>query len=426
MTIKEQFASKVLEQINEKYNSYLRIVNKEGTCAAFIKKEIINQMWGVSVNEKYRKDKDKVITYPVTYLNHNVWFVYGPDTWREPTRFIRHNCTAGPLGQNEKYQGDLLRKIYSDKGISVQEIVDAIYRDHSNFWLHESDERVKGDPHHYVDEIHVIDKYFSSGDWKCSEFAIKTGDKMLKELEEFIPYRWKEKGPFLLGSEYTYYLNMDRSKIDKKDNPKTCFDLEYKYDGEKFNAFKMSIDEFKLKLLNILGKDEDSKDMFESLKINVNDISLVDLARMDINYIPWYTLCSMAGVEDCGYDFSFENNEAEYIGITKNGVPFIYGWAGGDWENPVGIILYWNDNKLNYFIPLWGNTIRTDTLKAIGNDYEGEINGVSDTDYVINQLAPWMKGVYDKDELDEMIYHVPIEPNREAIIDAFSKAVNPV
>ena len=33
MTTQEKFAEKLLQHIKEKHNSYLRIVNKEGTCA---------------------------------------------------------------------------------------------------------------------------------------------------------------------------------------------------------------------------------------------------------------------------------------------------------------------------------------------------------------------------------------------------------
>ena len=119
------------------------------------------------------------------------------------------------------------------------------------------------------------------------------------------------------------------------------------------------------------------------------------------------------------------NNEIEEIGITESGVPYLYGLACGDWEFPVGIVLYWDGSKLNYHIPLWGNTIRKDTLKAIGNDYDGEENGISDDEYVMNNLAPWINKVYNKDEIEKFMQFIQISPNKKAIIEAFSKAIKP-
>lgn len=403
---REKFADKLIEHIKEKYNSYMRIENSEGTCAAFVKKETLNQMWGISPNKNTENIQDHNITYPVTYTTYDIYFVIGPDSWREPSEFIKHNSTSGPLGSLAKLW-HLWEKFYVT-GITADEIIKELYKSNNNYW--------HTDPN--GNSIHVIDEYFSTGDWKVREFPIEKGNEMIKDLKSFVPYGWKESGPFMNANRYTYYINMDKSKIDKKDNPKTCFDLEYKYIGPKFNASKMSIEQFKEKLLITLQSLDST--MFDSLEIDKQKMSLVELASSKIKYVPWYTLCNIAGVDHSQYEFSFENAEAEKLGITDNGVPYLYGWAGGDWENPVGIILYWSENKLNYYIPLWGNTIRRDTLKALGNDYE------SDTDYIINDLAPWMKNVYTPEELDELVCNTPIYPNREAIIDSFSKAVNPV
>ena len=406
MTTQEKFAEKLLQHIKEKHNSYFRIVNKEGTCAAFIKKYLRTQMWGKRSNDDHRDD---AITYPVTYCDYNVWFAIGDDTWREPNKLIKHNCSSGPMHIYDKSVGDIWKKFYID-GITIEEIVKAI--DCSSYRLNYSYSN-KGD--------HVIDLYFTNDKWKISEFPIEKGDEMIKELESFVPYNWKENGPFK-DNGYEYYINMDKALLKKKDNALTCFDLEYNYTGEVTYVPKISIEEFRSILISKYNVNEyfDVKSGFDVSKLPVGKSAIIDGHGFD-----WYELCYKAGVEDSKYDFSFENNEIEEIGITESGVPYLYGLACGDWEFPVGIVLYWDGSKLNYHIPLWGNTIRKDTLKAIGNDYDGEENGISDDEYVMNNLAPWINKVYNKDEIEKFMQFIQISPNKKAIIESFSKAIKP-
>ncbi|MDB5036981.1 MAG: hypothetical protein JWQ35_509 [Bacteriovoracaceae bacterium] len=46
--------------------------------------------------------------------------------------------------------------------------------------------------------------------------------------------------------------------------------------------------------------------------------------------------------------------------------------AGGDWENPVFFIIYWDGKALRGYIPTKGNLWNTDTKQAYGNDEESD------------------------------------------------------
>lgn len=42
--------------------------------------------------------------------------------------------------------------------------------------------------------------------------------------------------------------------------------------------------------------------------------------------------------------------------------------AGGDWETPVYMILYWDGREIRGYIPEEGNTFKASTRMAYGND----------------------------------------------------------
>ena len=62
----------------------------------------------------------------------------------------------------------------------------------------------------------------------------------------------------------------------------------------------------------------------------------------------------------CGYHT--EGNGFTYYGMS----------AGGDWENPVFFLVYWDGKKLRGYVPTEGNLWNTTTKMAYGNDEDAD------------------------------------------------------
>ena len=63
----------------------------------------------------------------------------------------------------------------------------------------------------------------------------------------------------------------------------------------------------------------------------------------------------------------------DYIGdvhTTKSGVPYILGYFGGDWEEPILFMIYWDGKEFRGYIPKHGNCYNRDLNQAFGNDDE--------------------------------------------------------
>lgn len=55
-----------------------------------------------------------------------------------------------------------------------------------------------------------------------------------------------------------------------------------------------------------------------------------------------------------------------------NGFTFYGQMAGGDWENPIFFLIYWDGKQLRGYIPEKGNTWNTITKQAMGNDTDAD------------------------------------------------------
>ena len=65
----------------------------------------------------------------------------------------------------------------------------------------------------------------------------------------------------------------------------------------------------------------------------------------------------------------------DYIGdirTTKSGIPYILGDFGGDWEEPILFIVYWDGKEFRGYIPEHGNCYNRDLNQAFGNDEEAD------------------------------------------------------
>ena len=72
------------------------------------------------------------------------------------------------------------------------------------------------------------------------------------------------------------------------------------------------------------------------------------------------------------YEFK-ENHHLDFpLGykLLDNDVPVLFGYAGGDWEFPVGFCLYWDGKNIRAYVPTDGNTYNLEHKSAYGNNYE--------------------------------------------------------
>ncbi len=84
--------------------------------------------------------------------------------------------------------------------------------------------------------------------------------------------------------------------------------------------------------------------------------------------------------EDEESDWNKDDGNGNPLGykFLKNGLPVLYGWAGGDWEWPVSFILYWDGRKIRGYIPEEGNTFDKKWRTAWGS--QGEAGCQEDID----------------------------------------------
>ena len=68
----------------------------------------------------------------------------------------------------------------------------------------------------------------------------------------------------------------------------------------------------------------------------------------------------------------------QFLGYNtlSNGLSFLGMLAGGDWEQPVHFIIYWDGKKLRAYIPKKGNYWNTDTKQAYGNNEQADSDNI--------------------------------------------------
>ena len=78
---------------------------------------------------------------------------------------------------------------------------------------------------------------------------------------------------------------------------------------------------------------------------------------------------------DSEIEFSRENIEIEDFYMTNDGVPFILLCAGGDWEMPLALALYFDGTDFRGYIPNDGNVFNKALKTAFGNDDSDDAEG---------------------------------------------------
>lgn len=119
------------------------------------------------------------------------------------------------------------------------------------------------------------------------------------------------------------------------------------------NFVKISLNELKKRIKDALDKgDGDYRRLTSTVEKDLGKIRF-DTENMDTN----------------------GSRDKDFLGFhtLPNGMPFLGVYAGGDWENPVFFIIYWDGSKLRGYIPEDGNLYNTDTKQAYGNDEEADL-----------------------------------------------------
>ena len=122
-------------------------------------------------------------------------------------------------------------------------------------------------------------------------------------------------------------------------------------------------------------------------------------------------------LKDCEkIDFSFENVMPATMHTTDSGVDFLSFLAGGDWEIPLLVILYWDGKKYRGYIPIKGNVINLKTKSAFGNyDEEDEeyIKEYYGKEIEMDEIEPDINSCFeDFEQRVEVINDIPIKINK--------------
>ena len=90
--------------------------------------------------------------------------------------------------------------------------------------------------------------------------------------------------------------------------------------------------------------------------------------------------------------FDFENCESIGEIRSTNGISYLIGYAGGDWESPVLFFVYWDGKKLRAYIPIHGNAVNRKTNSAFSQSEE-------DKDFLRTQNIP-------EEEIDKAVSNI--------------------
>jgi hypothetical protein len=83
--------------------------------------------------------------------------------------------------------------------------------------------------------------------------------------------------------------------------------------------------------------------------------------------------------ENFDYEHSKQLLGTDLVGLQEwdNGLTFLGIVAGGDWENALFFIVYWDGSRLRGYVPTDGNPWNTKTMKAYGNDQDDQETDVA-------------------------------------------------
>lgn len=113
----------------------------------------------------------------------------------------------------------------------------------------------------------------------------------------------------------------------------------------------ISLDELKAKVEPLVESDEFPYELPSQIE---KDLSKVNFDFENTNFIDGYE----------GYPCGWE--------VLPNGLPVLFVNAGGDWEQPICFILYWDGKKIRGYIPEDGNIFNKEQRCAYGSEDNDE------------------------------------------------------
>jgi len=150
--------------------------------------------------------------------------------------------------------------------------------------------------------------------------------------------------------------------------------------------------------------------LFTPIKINELQQKIQIAAKFhedyepDKNFTEYRTLTYQIEKDLSKVEFDCENfectkqdhcPEAGY-GVTSHGLAYLCCFAGGDWEQPIYFIIYWDGNKLRGYIPEKGNPWNKKTNVAFGNDEEKDqeyLDELGLTDFPLDNWSEIQKDI---------------------------------
>lgn len=117
--------------------------------------------------------------------------------------------------------------------------------------------------------------------------------------------------------------------------------------------------------------------------ITVDELKSKITACMTDEYMNYSNITPLVEKDLSKIEFDTENitRENEKFGpenllgynVLDNGMSYYGVLAGGDWQDPVYFIIYFDGKNLRGYIPKNGNLYNTDTKKAYGDDQKADL-----------------------------------------------------
>ena len=166
-------------------------------------------------------------------------------------------------------------------------------------------------------------------------------------------------------------------------------DIDYPAKGR--TAKKISKDEFISNMAKVYKehcREGDDADRFDNKKITPAQF---------ISMISWNKNAPKRLRDDLN---KIEHDEENIDGIGDikfaDGIPFIQGQFGGDWEIPIFFIIYWDGKEFRGYIPTKGNSFDRFRKIALGNDDDEDIKFLKKVKYY--KPDRYMDVYYNKEE----------------------------
>lgn len=128
------------------------------------------------------------------------------------------------------------------------------------------------------------------------------------------------------------------------------------------NAVSITKGDFAKKLIDHVNKISNGK---KNLKYPD------DLDKLCYSVIQYLFYFDKGFAKDLDISFDAENADGRFETLD-NGLTCIKAWAGGDWEEPVSFVIYYDGERPRGYVPKFGNVINNITKTAFGSESDSD------------------------------------------------------